>query len=102
MVQAFVLRDVARLDPVTVIVNQVANDRAQLLVECGTEAWAAWFVHYEGGTLREHLTKCSPEYLADKLHSTFSRRTTRADRVYERRVAEAVIDAFKQFEGGGS
>jgi hypothetical protein len=102
MVQAFQLRDLPRLDPVLVIVNQITSDRGQLIVECATEAWAAWFSNTGGVTVRELVMSITPESLADRLHNCHSRRTMRSDRVYEQRIAAAVIEAFKQLEGGGT
>jgi hypothetical protein len=64
-----VIRDAdgGRLDPITVLLRDVAPGSGQLIVECYGQAWSAWWGAMGERDLRTFVTDCHPAYISNRL-----------------------------------
>lgn len=98
-VEAFTIYEAATepnrgaLDPINVFLRDLGG-QGQIVVECYGSAWSHWFGAIGQRTLRQFLCDCNPDYIADKLICTVTRKTTKHESAYVHRIAKAVHAAL--------
>lgn len=96
-VKVFTVFDAPKLDPVTVVLQDVAQGRGRLLVECYGSAWSGYWGAIGDRTLLEFLVDCHPSYIAGNMHPT-DRRVNKREAAYMVRIVEAVHSALRAYE----
>ena len=91
-VQAFRLDEIERLDPITVILQDIAPGVGSVLVSCYGEAWGAYWQAMGACDVRTFITQCDSDYLLNCL----SRLKIKApQKTYLLRVIKAVQEGLK-------
>ncbi len=93
-VKVFTIFDAPKLDPITVVLQDLGPGHGRLIVECWGSAWSAYWGGMGNLTLAEFVTDSHPEYIATKLEST-THRQTKANSAYLMRITEAVHSALR-------
>lgn len=93
-VQAMRIFDAPKLDPIFVVLHDTGPGTGRLLVECYSTAWATYWGGMGDLRLREFITCCDPDYLANRLFPAKQRRT-KADYDYLTRIVHAVQAALR-------
>lgn len=91
--KVFTIFNAPKLDPVTVVLQDIAPGHGRLIVECYGEAWAA----YWGGmgvttSLSKFVVDSGPDYLLTKLSRP---KMTKRDEAYLHRIVVAVQGALR-------
>lgn len=100
LVEAFTIYDAQRkpglgmIDPITVVLRDLGG-QGQIIVECYGAAWSQWFGAIGSETLRQFVAGCDEQYLAGKLATCHTRKTTKREEAYLQDIARAVIAALK-------
>jgi len=83
------------IDPITLIIEDIAPGQGRIIVECFGAAWSAWWGGMAGKTTVQFVAGCHADYIASKLWPEgMKRRTDRED--YLRCISGAVIEYCKQ------
>lgn len=90
--ETFTIFDAPKLDPVTVILQDMGGS-GRLIIECFGSAWSGYWGAIGGCTLKEFLSGCHPEYLAGKMYPT-DRRLPKHEKAYLLRIMEDVHSAL--------
>lgn len=93
-VQAFTIFDAPRLDPITVVLQDVGPGCGRLLVECYGCAWSGYWGAMGNRDIMGFLSDCSPGYIADRMHPN-DRRMTKREAAYMERIINAVHSALR-------
>lgn len=104
--QVFTIFDAPKLDPITVVLQDVGPSNGRLIVECYGSAWAGYWGATGSNSLREFLIDCHPSYIAGKMHS-IDRKMKKTEEAYLERIVTAVHSALRsnalaQGPGGSS
>jgi hypothetical protein len=92
-VKALRITEFPGLDPVMIILQDVASGKGRLIIECYGEAWALfWGAMGEENTIGQFIAKAPQEYIAEKL--TAGLRLPARKQAYVRRIALAVQAAI--------
>lgn len=92
--KVFTIFDAPRLDPITVIIQDVAAKQGRLTVECYGSAWSAFWGAIGDITLIEFLAQSNPGYIADKMHP-LDRKMTKRETAYLQRIIDSVHTVLK-------
>lgn len=92
--KVFTIFDAPRLDPITVIIQDVAAGKGRLTVECFGSAWSAFWGSIGKVSLIEFLAQSNPGYIADKMHP-MGRRMTKREAAYLQRIIDIVHTVLK-------
>jgi len=103
--KVFNIFDAPKLDPITVVLQDVGPGCGRLVVECFGSAWSGYWGAMGDRTLLEFLVDCHPGYIAGKMHPT-DRKLKKSEAAYMGRIVEAVHSALRsnakaQGAGGG-
>lgn len=85
-----------KLDPVRVIVENLAPGRGRIFIECFGNVWTAYWGGMGGGsTVEEFVERAPTDYLVDKLlpHGAVGRL---GDDAYLTRIVDAVRQAIRE------
>lgn len=97
-VQQFLISDVTGLDPIRVLIEDLAPGKGLLTVCCYHDAWAMAFTGYWGAmadrTLVQFLVDCDPDYIAGNLEWALPK--TRKQTKYLIRIVVAMQAALRQ------
>lgn len=93
-VEAVSILDAPKLDPILVIMQDIAPGRGRFVIECYGNSWAAYWGATDQETIRQFVTTCEAEYIAQKMWPVKQRRT-KADLAYLLRIVEAVQQALR-------
>lgn len=85
-----------RLDPITVVLEDVGPRRGRLTITCFNGSWCAFWGGMGDRPVREFVRKCDVEYLVGCLAR--GARQTRAKDDYVRRIVAVVLAALKDPE----
>lgn len=89
--QVFTVFDVHGIDPVTVVLQDLAPGKGRLIVECYGRAWSAyWGAMGETRTVAEFVSASDGDYVVCRLGAA------RRDREYLLKIVDAVKDALRQ------
>lgn len=91
--KVFTIFDAPKLDPVTVVLQDVGPGCGRLVVECFGSAWSSYWGAMGDRTLLEFLADCHPGYIAGKMHPT-DRKLKKSEAAYMERIVEAVHSAL--------
>lgn len=83
------------LDPIHVFWINLELGQGYVTAICYGSAWTAYFGGMMAQTIQEFVAGVDPGYLAAKMLSPSSKKATKTEVAYLRRVAQAVIDAAK-------
>jgi hypothetical protein len=93
---SFTIHDAKALDPITVVMQDLAPGRGRLIVECFGSAWSAGWGAMAAPTTMDFVRGCSPDYLGDKLMPTTDRTPSKRERAYVHRIATALYFALRE------
>jgi hypothetical protein len=93
-VEALRIFDAPKLDPIFVVLHDMGGGRGRLLIDCWGEAWAAYWGAMGERTLRQFITGCDTDYIANRLWPDRRRRTKR-EYEYLTRIVCVVQDALR-------
>ena len=97
-VDYFVIDEVVRLDPVTVIIKDDIS-KGKVIIECFGESWSTYFGSIGDRKLNDFISGLDSCYLSNRLISNTFHRPTKREAVYVERIAQTVIDACKMRTG---
>lgn len=101
-VQAFEITDAPRLDPIRVYLQDLGQGHGRITIECYGAAWACYFSSIGSGrTIAEFVREVGPDYLTNAFDSARATRGSTRDRLYLRRIVEAVQAEMQQEGAGG-
>lgn len=86
------IHDAPKLDPITVVLQDIGPGAGRLIVECYGEAWSAYWGGMGDATLSEFVRDCGPDYITDKLVRP---RMLKRDEAYLQRIVDAVQLALR-------
>jgi hypothetical protein len=92
--KVFTIFDAPRLDPITVIIQDVASGKGRLTVECFGSAWSGFWGATGCETLIEFITQANPGYIAGKMHPT-DRKMPKHEVAYLQRIIDIVHTVLK-------
>lgn len=96
----FVIPDAPSLDPVTVVLIDVEQNKGKIIVECYGNAWSASFGGMGGKSIAEFVSRVDADYLSGKMAShseiTAGVRWAKTQNNYRTRIAAAVIDGVRR------
>jgi hypothetical protein len=92
--EVYLVSQLRTLDPITVLLQEFGGGKGRIVLECYGLAWTTYFGAMGSETLREFVTTCSADYLANRMWPAKQRRT-KADYGYLLRIVEAVQEALK-------
>lgn len=98
---AFTISDVKALDPVTVILFDLAPGKGRIVVECYGNAWSCYFGAIGKGDMAAFIASVGDDYLSSALRRSQSR-TGKGEAAYLTRICVAVIDALKMVRASQS
>lgn len=97
-VYAFEIRDVAGLDPVRVVLQDVAPGQGRIIIECYGEAWSAYWGAMGDQCVAAFIAKADSDYLMRRLWpakvSIRSEKALEKAEAYLLRIVEAVKAAL--------
>lgn len=93
-VKVFTIFDAPKLDPITVMLQDVAPGCGRLVVECYGSAWSGYWGAMGDRDLIGFLLGCDHSYIAGKMHSN-DRKMKKVEEVYLNRIVEAVHSALR-------
>ncbi len=92
--KVFTIFDAPKLDPITVVLQDIGPGCGRLIVECYGSAWSGYWGAMGDGDLKKFLLDCHPEYIAGRMHSN-DRKMKRSEESYLLRIVEAVHSALR-------
>ena len=93
--EAFTIFDAApRLDPITVVLQDMGVGSGRLIVECFGTAWSAYWGAMGNKRVREFVKVCDPDYIVSKLAPS-DRRMRKSDEKYLTRIVQATQEALR-------
>ena len=100
-VDYFIINEIERLDPVTVILKD-DNGKGKVIIECFGESWSTYFGSIGDKSLSSFISGLNDGYLGSRLVSNTFHKPTKRETVYVNRIAQAVIDGckFKELTNG--
>jgi len=93
-VVAFTIYDAPKLDPITVIMEDVGPGNGRLTVECYGEAWSGYWGAMGDRTLQEFIADCDAGYLANRMSNPYQKNLKNRDD-YLLRIVTAVRDVLR-------
>lgn len=85
--RVFTIFDAPRLDPITVVLNDVGPGAGMLIIECYGVAWSAYWGGMGDSKIDEFLRSCNPGYIVGKMARP---RDLKRDNAYLERIVVAV------------
>lgn len=85
--RVFTIFDAPKLDPVTVVLQDIAPGHGRLIVECWGEAWSAYWGGMGASTLAEFVRDCGTDYIVSKMCRP---RMLKREEAYLKRIVAAV------------
>ena len=96
----FTIFDIPRLDPVTVVLQDIALGNGRLIVECYGEVWTGYWGGMGDRTVIDFILNCSPDYILNRI-SPSKRRMKKSEEAYLLRIVTAVQDALRSSVSAG-
>lgn len=93
-VKAFTIFDAPKLDPVTVVLQDVGPGCGRLVIECYGSAWSGYWGAMGDRPLLEFLVSCHHEYIAGRMRPT-DRKMKKSEEAYLLRILDAVHSALR-------
>lgn len=96
-ITAFEISEAPSLDPIRVILQDIAPGRGRVIVECFGKAWAAyWGAMGDGVTLIDFLLKADADYIAGAMarNTPLPVRVAKAEADYLLKIVKAVKDSL--------
>lgn len=97
--RAFEITDVRGLDPIRVILQDLAPSQGRIIVECYGQAWAAYFGSMSGRTISRFIADCDVAYISNAMESNAEMADFYQYDSYRDRVMTAVREALRDIEG---
>lgn len=94
-VKAFEITDAHALDPVRVIVQDIAPGQGRIIIECFGQAWAGYWGAMGDRDVLRFFASCEPQYLANSMATNIQSRKKKSDE-YLLRVIKAVQSSVNQ------
>lgn len=91
---AFTIIDAPKLDPITVILQDLAPGKGRIIIECFGMAWSAYWNAMGGKSVGDFVARCDSEYIVDNL-LRINRTTARREKMYLLRIVAAVREALR-------
>lgn len=91
--EAFTIFDAPKLDPITVVLQDMGTGHGRMMVECFGSAWSAYWGAMGNRTIREFLTACGSDYVVSRMTPS-DRRVRKFEEAYLRRIVEATLEAL--------
>lgn len=85
----FTIFDAPKLDPITVVIQDVGPGCGRLFVECFGNTWSNYWGAIGDCTLFEFLCDCSPDYISGKMQP-LDRKMTKREIAYLEKIISAV------------
>ena len=95
--RAAIIRDAPSLDPIMVILRDVAPGQVQVVITCYGDAWTAYWGATGDRNALDMLRTCDLDYLSGRFWPQHERRTKRREE-YLQRILMAVKQAIAQSE----
>lgn len=92
--EAFTIFDAPKLDPVTVVLQDLGPGNGRLIVECYGLAWSAYWGAMGDRNVRQFVTECGADYIVSKIAPS-DRRLRKSDEAYLTRIVEATQAALR-------
>lgn len=96
----------AKLDPVTVYVEQYGPASTRITVQCYAQAWTAYWGSHGDNPVEDFIIGCHPEYVADNLkwgnNGLFTKRMEKHHYQYLVRIVQAIQEHFIKAKGGAA
>lgn len=93
---AFTVFDVKALDPITVVLQDVAPGKGRLIIECYGRAWSAFWGAMGDRCIEEFVLSADAEYIANRMYIP---KETKSDKAYLLRIVQAVQASLRDKEG---
>ena len=90
-VTKLVLSELERLDPVTVILEDLGPNQGKMIIECYGKSWSTYWGGM-GGTLMDFLARVSAEYIANRMWDHCQSQTLHDFEAFEVAAKRKVID----------
>ena len=91
---SWTITEVERIDPINVYWQDLGSHTGRILVECYGNAWAAYWGSM-GGPLQDFVRGLDGSYLTSCLMA--GRKHTQREQQYLKRVADAVVEAAREY-----
>lgn len=95
--EIFTIYGAPSLDPITVVLQDLAPEKGRLIVECYGRAWSAFWGAMGDRSLAEFIASCDADYIQTKLSPE---RLKKADAEYLGRISVVVRDAIRARSNG--
>lgn len=90
-VKAFTIFDAPTLDPITVVMRDIAPGKGQLIIECYGLAWSAYWGAIGDRKVKDFVLGCSAEYIVNRMVRP---REIKQEQAYLLRIVRAVIESL--------
>ncbi|MDD5391165.1 MAG: hypothetical protein PHD37_17650 [Gallionellaceae bacterium] len=90
---AFTIFEAPKLDPITVVLQDIAPKQGRMIIECYGCAWSAYWGGMGNTNIREFILACNAEYIAGKMERP---RELKSDKAYLLRIVQAVQHALRE------
>lgn len=94
-VRVFTICGAPKLDPITVVLQDVEKGHGRLIIECWGSSWAAYWGGMGERTLAEFVMSCGPDYIFTKLLPQDMWMMKKRDEAYLMRIVQAVQEALR-------
>jgi hypothetical protein len=93
--KAFMLTEVPALDPITVILHDIAPGQGKITVECYGQAWSSYWGAMGTRSVAQFVASCDVTYLVGKMNPiTVGRSTGKSAEAYLARILTVVKEAL--------
>jgi hypothetical protein len=95
VVAAFTVLEAKALDPITVVLQDVAPGKGRLIIECYGRAWTAFWGAMGDSCIEEFVLDVNAEYIANRMGIP---KETKSDKAYLLRIVQSVQAALRNKE----
>ncbi len=88
----FTIYEAPKLDPITVILQDIEQGKGRLIVECYSDAWAGFWGGMGNRTITQFLLENEPDYIIGRMMRD---NMTVHDEAYLMRIVTVVHEALK-------
>lgn len=90
---AFTIFEAKALDPITVVLQDIAPGKGRLIIECYGEAWSGYWGAMGDCCIDDFLLSCDAEYIANRMARA---KESKSDKAYRLRIVMAVQESLRQ------
>lgn len=99
LVRQIKVLDIPRLDPVTIIVEDISYGKANVTIKCFDKSWTSYWGAM-GGTVKDFFSRCNVDYLVNCFDRGISPTTDDKDiyemeKVFQTKIKELVLEKRK-------